>query len=330
MSKEIKAGATDQSVYFHLRKASDGTDFTGLVYNTAGLKGYYNLNRGSSVQITLATLAAANSAHSDGGFKEVDATNMPGVYRLDLPDAAVATGPDVRVTITGVTDLLSETKEIPLVAFNPEDGVRLGLTSLPNAAAEASGGLFTRGTGAGQINQAANGEIDVNAIKISGDATAADNAEAFFDGTGYAGTNNVIPTVTTLTNLPAITTGWLTATGIAADAITATKLAADVTTELQSGLATAASIAALNNLSAAQVNTEVLDVLTVDTFAEPSSVPAATSTLKDKINWLFSLARNKGTQTSTTKTLRNDADSADIGTSTISDDGTTFTRGEWV
>jgi hypothetical protein len=40
-------------------------------------------------------------------------------------------------------------------------------------------------------------------LAISGDATAADNEESFFDGTGYAGTNNVIPTVTTLTNLPA-------------------------------------------------------------------------------------------------------------------------------
>ena len=39
----------------------------------------------------------------------------------------------------------------------------------------------------------------VNVTQISGDATAADNAESFFDGTGYAGTNNVIPTVTTLT-----------------------------------------------------------------------------------------------------------------------------------
>lgn len=37
-----------------------------------------------------------------------------------------------------------------------------------------------------------------DAIRLSGDATAADNAEAFFDGTGYAGTNNVIPTVTTV------------------------------------------------------------------------------------------------------------------------------------
>jgi hypothetical protein len=48
------------------------------------------------------------------------------------------------------------------------DGVRMGLTALPNAAAEAAGGLFTRGTGAGQINQAANGNVDVNAVKQSG------------------------------------------------------------------------------------------------------------------------------------------------------------------
>jgi hypothetical protein len=41
------------------------------------------------------------------------------------------------------------------------------------------------------------GDIRVNATQLSGDGTAADNAEAFFDGTGYAGTNNVIPTVTT-------------------------------------------------------------------------------------------------------------------------------------
>ncbi|MCR4300720.1 MAG: hypothetical protein NUV51_03845 [Sulfuricaulis sp.] len=41
--------------------------------------------------------------------------------------------------------------------------------------------------------------VPANATQLSGDSTAADNAEAFFDGTGYAGTNNVIPTVTTLT-----------------------------------------------------------------------------------------------------------------------------------
>lgn len=55
----------------------------------------------------------------------------------------------------------------------------------------------------------------------------------------------------------AIADNAINAGAIAADALTAAKFAADVTTELQSGLATAASIAALNNLSAAQVNSEV-------------------------------------------------------------------------
>lgn len=46
-------------------------------------------------------------------------------------------------------------------------------------------------------------------------------------GVAGAGLTNIgtIATVTTLTNLPAITAGWLTATGIAADAITAAKIA---------------------------------------------------------------------------------------------------------
>lgn len=79
----------------------------------------------------------------------------------------------------------------------------------------------------------------------------------------------------------------------------------------------------------AQVNAEVVDALATDTYAEPSSIPAATSSLKDKVGWLFALARNKMTQTSTTQTLRNDADSGNIATSSTSDDGTTATRGEW-
>jgi hypothetical protein len=37
-------------------------------------------------------------------------------------------------------------------------------------------------------------------VRISSDSTAADNAESFFDGTGYAGTGNTIPTVTSVTN----------------------------------------------------------------------------------------------------------------------------------
>ena len=79
-----------------------------------------------------------------------------------------------------------------------------------------------------------------------------------------------------------------------------------------------------------EVNAEVDNALAVTTYAEPSAVPGATVSIVDMIHWNFTLSRNKGTQTSTTKTLRNDADSADIASSTISSDGTTFTRNKYV
>ena len=114
--------------------------------------------------------------------------------------------------------------------------------------------------------------------------------------------------------------------------------------QIQAGLATEAKqdiidtvvdqiivdIAALNDLSAAQVNAEMVDTLNVDTYAESASVPAATASLVDKIRWLATVSRNKITQTATTQLVRNDADGATVGTSTVSDDGTTFTRGEFV
>lgn len=50
---------------------------------------------------------------------------------------------------------------------------------------------------------------------------------------GVTHTGAVIPTVTTLTNLPAITSNWLTAAGIASDAFTAAKFADDVSTEFR-------------------------------------------------------------------------------------------------
>ena len=77
----------------------------------------------------------------------------------------------------------------------------------------------------------AGGNIKADALALSGDTVAADNAESFFDGTGYAGTNNVIPLVTTTTTATNVTTvnglaaGVITASSIAADAITAAKVA---------------------------------------------------------------------------------------------------------
>ncbi len=89
---QIKAGTTDVSIPVKLRDSSNGTAKTGLVYNSAGAKCYYLRGRGLPVQIALATLGSVNAAHSDGGFIEKSAGSMKGSYRLDLPDAAIASG----------------------------------------------------------------------------------------------------------------------------------------------------------------------------------------------------------------------------------------------
>jgi len=97
-----------------------------------------------------------------------------------------------------------------------------------------------------------------------------------------------------------------------------------------SSLATAAAVAALNNVSQAQVNAQVVDALATDTYAEPGQgAPAATASLAAKINYLYKFLRNKIATTSTLINVYNDAGDTVDQKSTISDDGTTFTRGEF-
>ncbi len=68
-----------------------------------------------------------------------------------------------------------------------------------------------------------------------------------------------------------------------------------------------------------------------DALTEPTSVPGANATLAQKVSWIFALHRNKRTQTRAgVDTVRNDGDTAAIGTSSKTDDGQTFTRSEFV
>lgn len=88
-------------------------------------------------------------------------------------------------------------------------------------------------------------------------------------------------------------------------------------------------IAALNNLSAAQVNAEVVDALATDTYAEPGQgAPAATATLAAKVNYLYKAWRNRSTQTATTYSLYADDATTVDQKATVSDNGTTADKGE--
>lgn len=77
------------------------------------------------------------------------------------------------------------------------------------------------------------------------------------------------------------------------------------------------------------VNTEFLDVLGTDTFAEPGQgAPAATTTLINKIGYLYKFLRNKITQTGQTLSIFADDASTVDHKASVSDDGSTYTRGE--
>lgn len=95
----ILQGTTDVSVVFELRNTSDNLETLAKV--AANMTIRYWRPIGSVTTITPNDLAAVTTAHNDGGVKELDSTNMKGQYRLDLPDAATASGaPFVLVTIT--------------------------------------------------------------------------------------------------------------------------------------------------------------------------------------------------------------------------------------
>jgi hypothetical protein len=77
------------------------------------------------------------------------------------------------------------------------------------------------------------------------------------------------------------------------------------------------------------VKSQVVAALNTDTYAEPGQGnPAATTTIAAKINYLYKAWRNKVTQTNSEYKLFND-DGTTVGQkAAVSDNGTTFERGE--
>lgn len=122
MKLSIPAGSTSVTLNLFIQDSSSvtGGGLTGLVYNSSGLTAYYAQARTAPVAITLATLSAVTSPYAVGGFKEIDATNMPGWYRFDVPDAAFTYGRFVNVHLKGVTNMAPLPIEIELTGWTPQ------------------------------------------------------------------------------------------------------------------------------------------------------------------------------------------------------------------
>ena len=172
--------------------------------------------------------------------------------------------------------------------------VRIGISPNVNTASLSANAITATAIAADAITEA----------KIADDAIAAEHIAtgAIVAATFAAGAIDAAAVADGAIDAATFAAGAIDAAAIAADAIGASELAADAATEIANAVLAVAMV-------------------------EPSAVPAVTATLKEAISWFLAKDINKMTQTATTTTLRNAADDADIGASTVSDNGTTFVRG---
>ena len=273
-------------------------------------------------------------------------------------------------------------------AMDFDDGVRGGMTALPNAAANAAGGLPISAGGSLALDTqlAATNEVTAARMGALTDLIDGGRLDLLLDAiptTAMRGTDSAaLASVCTegrlaeldAANLPtdiaAIPTTAMRGTDNAALASVCTEArlaelaAANLPTDIDAILADTNElqtddyptsiaaikaetalivadtnelqtdnvpglIAALNDLSAANVNAEVVDALATDTYAEPGqATPPATATLAVKLAYLYKAWRNRKTTTALLESLYGDDAATVHQKSTLSDDTTTFDKGE--
>jgi hypothetical protein len=208
MPKEIlKRGATSNIIRVFLQDSASttGAGKTALTSTSSGLiistiadleataTTYTSAATNVETITTLGTFAAPTA--SKCRFREVDATNFPGVYEIQIADArfAVANSTQLLISIqcTGVAPVFVEYQ---LVAVDLMDTVRFGLTALPNVAQGTAGALST-GNASGQVTVATNNDktgysltqtfpANFNLLAING--SGAVTAGTVSDKTGYS------------------------------------------------------------------------------------------------------------------------------------------------
>lgn len=195
MTLQINADQTNVTINIII-KDSSGDGVTGLVFNSAGLTCFYVRPGSTSTQLALVT-QTITGVHTDGGFVEIDSTNMPGVYRLDLSDAILASGVNaVVLMLQGAAGIVPSDIEIQLdLIDNFADEILTGAThniqnSLGRRIREGGAPLIreeaAQGSGIGN-NQI---QFDVGASAIDG---AYDPAMVLIiDGTGTGQTRLIL------------------------------------------------------------------------------------------------------------------------------------------
>lgn len=243
--QQSEGTAAQRRVFLHLVDATDG-----ITPETGEAAGQPQLSKnGAAFGSTTATLTAVAN----------------GLYYVELTGTELDTVGMIAVRYKSANTAEAQVL-CQVIPWDPYDTVRIGLTALPNAAAEAAGGLYTRGSGAGQVNQNANGQVDTRTVTMSTDV--------------------------------------VTAAAIAADAIGASELAAGAVTEIRSlasGTSDSGSTTTMVDAARTEGDTDYwkgsLIVFTSGTIAGQSRYITAFDAATDTITFAPATTQVVGTQT---------------------------------
>ena len=249
MAFQIYAGSTSQSVRFFIQDTSvtTGAGLTGLTHSTSGLTCFYSKGNGAATAITLAS-QTATGAYTSGGFCAVDGANMPGIYRLDLPDAVVDTEAEVIVMLRGAANMAPvairiTARKLQANAVTVADKTGYSLTQAFPANFAALGI-----SASGHVLRV----LLVDTTTVNSDMRGTDGAAlatywtstraGYLDSVLIAANSNRTVQVTGSNHVAAdiheLQAGVITAADFSADWFTAAGIASDAVTEIQSGLAT--------------------------------------------------------------------------------------------
>lgn len=249
-----------------LTSTSTGLIISTIADNEATATTYTAAATNVETVTTLGTFAAPTAGKCR--FREVDATNFPGVYEIHIADAryAVANSTQLLVSVqcTGVAPVIAE---VQLVAVDLMDSVRLGITALPNVAAGANGGL-PLGNASGEVTVGSLATTaQTNTAAAVWNALLASYTTSNTFGARIVRTRSTSPsnevTITGSFHIAAdvheMQAGVIVAADFAAGAIDANALATSAVTEIADGilLRSLATAGAANNIAITSIVSSV-------------------------------------------------------------------------
>jgi hypothetical protein len=139
----IRWGTTSKLLLLYARDATGQTPETGLTHDTPGASAAYVREGEAATPVPLSQ--GAIGTWSAGGFVEVDPDLLPGVYQFGAPDQMLASGSAHVLLVVRFPGVLIDPVEADLVAYDPLDSIRLGMSALgPEERIQALKGAFPR------------------------------------------------------------------------------------------------------------------------------------------------------------------------------------------